>query len=420
MTRSTSRPRGVRARSWLSFFAVLSVLVGASVLGAPASPALAKNYPSYADVLAARQSEASTQSEIATLQGLLTSLQAAVESTQALAVQKGAEAQAAQLKFDEAKEKAAKLTGQADTAQAEADKSREQAGQLAARLARSGGEDLDSTLFFNGSKASALLSELGLASMVKDQSAGLYARAIQSERTARSLTDQANVAKDALKRLADDAQNALDAAAEAASAAEVALAEQQAHQIELGAQLASLTAVTAQTESDYATGVELARQAAAALMATQLAAAPPAGQVASSGWTRPSAGHISSPYGWRVDPYNGIPALHEGTDLAPGCGSPIYAAHGGIVILAGPYGGYGNYIRIRNSDDGSYMTAYGHIVNGGILVHIGQTVQVGQNIARVGSTGWSTGCHLHFEVYHNGGTEDPVPFMRSQGVELAN
>lgn len=400
--------------------AVLSVLVGGTVFGGSPSPAFAKDYPSYADVLAARQSEAATKSEIATLQSILASLQADVDSTQALAVQRGADAQGAQAKFDEAKDKAAKLAGQADAAQAEADKSREQAGQLAARLARSGGEDLDSTLFFSGSKARALLSQLGLASMVKDQSAGLYAKAVQNERTARSLTDQANVAKDALKKLADDAKKALEAAAEAASAAATALAEQQAHQIELGAQLAVLTAATAQTESDYATGVELARQAAAARLATQLAAAPRAGQIAASGWARPSAGHISSPYGWRVDPYNGIPALHEGTDLAPGCGSPIYAAHSGTVVLAGPYGGYGNYIRIRDSDDGSYMTAYGHIVDGGILVHIGQTVQAGQNIARVGSTGWSTGCHLHFEVYHNGGTQDPVPFMRSQGVELAN
>jgi murein DD-endopeptidase MepM/ murein hydrolase activator NlpD len=146
----------------------------------------------------------------------------------------------------------------------------------------------------------------------------------------------------------------------------------------------------------------------------------PAGQVTSSGWTRPSAGHISSPYGYRIDPYTGAYALHEGTDLAPGCNAPIYAAHSGTVVISGPYGGYGNYIRIRNNDDGSYMTAYGHIVNGGLLVHVGQTVTVGQNIARVGSTGWSTGCHLHFEVYHNGTTIDPVPFMRAHGVELAN
>ena len=205
-----------------------------------------------------------------------------------------------------------------------------------------------------------------------------------------------------------------------AVAAASALTEQQAHQGELTAQLAILVINTNQTEADYATGVEVARIAAAAALAARLAAAPRAGQISSAGWARPAGGHISSPYGYRIDPYNGDYAFHAGTDLAAGCGTPIYAAHGGTVVLAGPYGGYGNYIRIRNDGDGSYETAYGHIVNGGTLVHIGQTVQVGQNIARVGSTGMSTGCHLHFEIHHDGGTQDPVPFMRSMGVELAN
>ena len=190
--------------------------------------------------------------------------------------------------------------------------------------------------------------------------------------------------------------------------------------MQLTAQLAILVTNTNQTEADFAIGVEVARQAAAAALAAQLAAAPRAGQISSEGWARPAGGHISSPYGYRIDPYNGAYALHAGTDLAAGCGTPIYAAHSGTVVLAGPYGGYGNYIRIQNDGDGSYETAYGHIVNGGILVGIGQSVQVGQNIARVGSTGMSTGCHLHFEIHHNGGTQDPVPFMRSMGVELAN
>ena len=256
--------------------------------------------------------------------------------------------------------------------------------------------------------------------MVKDQSAGIYEKAIQNQNVARALTDQADVAKEALKALAGEAEKAAKAAADAAVAASVALTEQQAHQVQLTAQLAILVTNTNQTEADFATGVEVARQAAAAALAAQLAAGPRAGQISSAGWARPAGGHISSPYGYRIDPYNGAYALHAGTDLAAGCGTPIYAAHSGTVVLAGPYGGYGNYIRIQNDGDSSYETAYGHIVNGGILVGIGQSVQVGQNIARVGSTGMSTGCHLHFEIHHNGGTQDPVPFMRSMGVELAN
>ena len=410
---------GGRIRHWVSAFAVLSMLASGSIIGST-SAAFATSYPSYADVQNARRSESAKKAEIDILNQLLATLQSTVDSTTAGAVVKGAAAQAAQQKYDEAAAKAVKLKLQADDAQARADRSKQEAGQLAARLVRSGGSDLSSTLFFNSSESKSLLSELGLASMVKDQSAGIYEKAIQNQNVARALTDQADVAKEALKALAGEAEKAAKAAADAALAASAALTEQQAHQVQLTAQLAILVTNTNQTEADFAIGVEVARQAAAAALAAQLAAAPRAGQISTEGWARPAGGHISSPYGYRIDPYNGSYALHAGTDLAAGCGTPIYAAHSGTVVLAGPYGGYGNYIRIQNDGDGSYETAYGHIVNGGILVGIGQSVQVGQNIARVGSTGMSTGCHLHFEIHHNGGTQDPVPFMRSMGVELAN
>ncbi|QNE48041.1 M23 family metallopeptidase [Glaciihabitans sp. INWT7] len=416
--RSTRRPLG-RLRRWTAVAAVFSVLASGSIVGS-STAAFATTYPSYADVQNAQRSEAAKKAEIATLNQLLATLQSAVDSTQADAVQKGAAAEAAQAKYDDAAAKAVKLKSQADEAQAQADRSKQQAGELAARLARSGGSDLSSTLFFDSRNAKSLLSQLGLASMVKDQSAGIYEKAIQNQNVARALTDQADIAKEALKALAGQAEKAAQAAADAAVAAAAALTEQQAHQVELDAQLAILVTNTTQTEADYATGVEAARQAAAAALAAQLAAAPRAGQISSAGWARPAGGHISSPYGYRIDPYNGVYALHAGTDLAAGCNTPIYAAHSGTIVLAGPYGGYGNYIRIRNDGDSSYETAYGHIVNGGILVRIGQHVEVGQNIARVGSTGMSTGCHLHFEIHHNGGTQDPVPFMRSNGVELAN
>jgi murein DD-endopeptidase MepM/ murein hydrolase activator NlpD len=409
-----------RVTRWVSALVALSILVAGSIVG-PSSAAFATNYPSYADVQAARSSEAAKQAEIATLNQLLTSLQDDVTSTQAVAVQKGLDAQVAQSNYDDAISKADKLKSRADAAKAKADQSKERAGELAARLARTGGGgDLSATLFFSGAGSRSLLAGLGLASMVKDLSAGIYTKAVQDQNVARSLADQADLAREALKALSVQAQKALDDAAAAAQAASAALADQQSHQIELNAQLALLVSATNQTEAAYAAGVEVARQAALAAARAAAAATSNAGTVSAAGWARPSAGHISSPYGYRIDPYTGIYALHEGTDLAPGCGSPIYAAHSGTVILAGPYGGYGNYVRIRNSDNGSYWTAYGHIVNGGILVHIGQTVQVGQNIARVGSTGMSTGCHLHFEVYHNGATIDPVPFMRAHGVELAN
>lgn len=399
--------------------ALVAAIVAGSVFAA-ASSASAATYPTWADVQAAQASQAAKTTEIASINALITGLQATVDSTQKDAEAKGLLAQTAQTTYDVASQKAATLEAQATAAKAKAKKSQEAAGQLAARLAQSGGgTDVSTTMFFNGSKASALLSELGLASLVKDQSSGLYAKAIQDRNSAQSMTDQATVAKNALKELSDAAAKASADATSAAATAADALAEQQAHQTDLQVQLAALTSSTITTEAQYNVGVAVAAAAAAAARAAS-GGAGPAGQVMASGWARPSAGHITSVYGMRLDPVYKRYQLHSGTDLGASCNSPIYAAHSGTVVYAGPYGGYGNFVKIMDNDGSNLGTGYGHIVNGGILVHVGQQVTAGQNIAKVGRTGAATGCHLHFEVYHNGVTEDPVPFMRSQGVELAN
>jgi murein DD-endopeptidase MepM/ murein hydrolase activator NlpD len=126
---------------------------------------------------------------------------------------------------------------------------------------------------------------------------------------------------------------------------------------------------------------------------------------------------VTSGYGSRVPPTGGVSPFHRGTDIGAGCNSPIYAAHTGTVSYAGWYGTYGNFILIEH--EGGISTGYAHIVNGGILVHSGQTVGVGHQIARVGSTGASTGCHLHFEVRVNGTAIDAVPFMRARGINIS-
>lgn len=408
--RRPTRARDQRRSRWVAIVALVSLLAAGSVWGA-ASTAQAAEYPSWQDVQAARANQAAKTAEIANVKALLSALQANVTATQAVAAQKGNDAQLAQQNYDEAFQTAERDQAHADAAEKKAADSKQQAGQVAAQLSRTGTSDLSATLFFSGSRASDLLSQLGLATMVKDQSAGLYAVAIQDQNSAQSLTDQARVARDAEKKLSDAAQAALAEAAVAALAASTALGDQQSHEALLEAQLATLVTDTQHTEAEYQAGIKALWGASAGLGA---------GQISASGWARPAGGHITSPYGYRVDPFNHVYALHSGTDLGASCGSPIYAAHTGTVVYAGPYGGYGNFIRIMNDDGTGYGTGYGHIVNGGILVSVGDRVGVGQNIAKVGSTGWSTGCHLHFEVYHNGPTQDPVPFLRSQGIELAN
>ena len=106
------------------------------------------------------------------------------------------------------------------------------------------------------------------------------------------------------------------------------------------------------------------------------------------------------------------------TDTAgQGCGAPIYAAHAGTVTYAGPNGTLGNYIQIDHGDGTS--SGYGHIMPGGIHVRYGQHVDPGQPIAQVGTTGASTGCHLHFIIRVGGVLTDPVPFMRARGIKIA-
>ncbi len=125
-------------------------------------------------------------------------------------------------------------------------------------------------------------------------------------------------------------------------------------------------------------------------------------------WPAPSYTYISSPYGYRIHPVYGNQRFHSGLDLAAPGGSPILAAADGTVRFAGWNGGYGYCVII---DHGSgIQTLYGH--SSKLLVSAGQSVSRGETIALVGTTGTSTGNHLHFEVLNNGSTTDPMPYLQ--------
>ena len=138
------------------------------------------------------------------------------------------------------------------------------------------------------------------------------------------------------------------------------------------------------------------------------------GSGSGSGWVRPAGGYITSGYGTRVHPITGAQTFHDGIDLGSGCSTAIVAAAAGTVEYVGWYGGYGNYVRINHG--GGVKSAYGHIVSGGFRVATGQQVAAGTLVALVGSTGNSTGCHLHYETHVGGGTTNPVSFMAARGV----
>ncbi len=122
----------------------------------------------------------------------------------------------------------------------------------------------------------------------------------------------------------------------------------------------------------------------------------------------PVAGRIISGFGYRIHPIFGVRRFHSGIDLVAPYGTLVKAGDGGQVIQAGYFGGYGNSVMLYHG--GGFATWYAHLSS--INVSIGQFVQRGQVIGLVGSTGWSTGPHLHFEVRINGAPQNPLAYLQ--------
>jgi murein DD-endopeptidase MepM/ murein hydrolase activator NlpD len=124
----------------------------------------------------------------------------------------------------------------------------------------------------------------------------------------------------------------------------------------------------------------------------------------------------ASGFGWRIDPITGQVALHEGIDFIAEVGTPIRAAAAGVVVTAEHHPAYGNMVEISHSGD--LLTRYAHASK--IVVKPGQLVKRGEKIAEVGTTGRSTGPHLHFEVRHRGAAQNPARFLLTgSGLQTA-
>lgn len=158
------------------------------------------------------------------------------------------------------------------------------------------------------------------------------------------------------------------------------------------------------------------RQAARAAAAAAAAAAAQSsgGQGASDNWVQgtgqlgwPVSGEITSPYGYRVHPIWGTTIYHSGIDIGVDEGTPVHAADGGVVVWSGWMGGYGYAVVIDHGN--GLSTLYGH--NSELAVDEGQSVAKGQVISYAGSTGNSTGPHVHFEVRVNGDPVDPMGYL---------
>ena len=118
-------------------------------------------------------------------------------------------------------------------------------------------------------------------------------------------------------------------------------------------------------------------------------------------------GNVGSAYGWRIDPFTGRSALHTGLDFQSDMGTPILAAAGGVVVASEMHPQYGNMVEVDHGND--LITRYAHASK--LLVKKGDLVKRGQKLAEVGTTGRSTGPHLHFEVLVQGVQQDPRKFL---------
>jgi len=387
---------------------VAVLLVTGSLFVTGSTAAYATTYPTWADVVAARASAAATKNEVAQIEGDLAALQTQLTTANADASAKGAAAAVAQQKYVLAQDKEQTLQAQESVAAAKVAKSKKELGSYASQLARGpgGGQGWSTfSLLLNGQTAGQLLNDLGAVGQVSKEDDAILEQGLTAERSVQQLrvlaTAQAGilskqkVAADAAKQQADAAAATLETDVEAAAA----------HQAQLVVLEAALTTNAAMTYTQYEAGVAASDGAGQA------------GVVDSQGWALPTVGVITSPWGYRYDPAQGYAwAFHYGDDIAHGCLQPIYAATGGTVTYAGIYSDYGNYITINHGNGVS--TSYGHIANGQTFVHVGEQVGAGQNIARTGSTGASTGCHLYFAVMVNGSWTDPVPFMSARGIKI--
>lgn len=162
------------------------------------------------------------------------------------------------------------------------------------------------------------------------------------------------------------------------------------------------------------TGVEVTDTSSGPCSAP-ISAAP----ISADGWTAPITDYksVGDSYGMRYHPVQHVWKLHAGQDFPAGRGAPIYAAAAGVVVKAG-YAGAGtnglNWVVVDHG--GGVLTRYLHSDDDGILVKVGQQVTAGQQIATVGTSGYTTGAHLHFEVSVDGKTIDPIPFLAGHGV----
>lgn len=429
----------------LAVSAVLASALGMGVLSpAEAAPA---HLPTWQDVEDAKQNQATAATKVAEIEKLLVQVKADAVRTLSEAEAAGVKRDEAQAQLRDAQARVETLSTQAEASQKEADVAAEQAAALVSQIYRSGGVDRSVSLFLesDGSTADALLDRLAQTEKATERNTTIWQNAERAMNSAKTLGEQAGAARDERDKLQKEAEASWQKAAEVADSARNEQIKQEEAQVQLEAQLEALKDKTTTTTKGYQERLRIeAEERAEAIRKAEEEARKRAEEAAAnannggggggggntgggnpggggggggnvgggsaSGWVKPLSQYWITTEWWG---YWG----HTGMDLAIGQGTPIYAAASGTVSFSG-WGGanaYGNMVRIDHG--GGISTLYGHM-QFAPSVGNGQWVGAGQFIGYVGSTGNSTGPHLHFETLVNGVPTNPRPFMAARGIGM--
>lgn len=423
--------------------ALVAVLLGAALLG-PAAPALAlpppPPNPSDSELGSAQAQQEAVAAEVGRISGLVAAAEAELQRV-------GDLAEAAGTAYMAAEEALMLAQIAAEQTAAELQVAAEAVAASEARIAlfsrdsyMNGGSLSSSAALLDAAGPGELIQRAAMLDYVAENQLDVLgdlevakvaqANADSAARAARDEMATAEEAAKAAKAEADAQLSAQQGAYDQVAAQKVEYEEQlQAAQIRLlelqGARNAHDQWVAQKRAEEAAAAAAAARAAAEAAAAARQARANAGGGGSggsggtgrgggsgSSGYVAPTSGRVSSCYGarWGV--------THFGVDIAAPIGTPIYAAHSGVVARAGAATGFGQAVYIRG-DDGA-VTVYGHVND--YFVSAGERVRAGEEIAEVGNRGQSTGPHLHFEVHPSGqmygGQVNPVPWLNARDIYL--
>lgn len=445
---TTPRPRSAQPsrRTRLlagSLAGVLAVLVGLTAAG----PAVGDDLDDRRAALEAQQSQQEQQraDAEAALEGLSEQFQQtandllAVEQQLPGAQQALSAAEAALAGFEreaaliadrlaDAQDQETTISATIETDDARGDEIRGQIGQMA-REAYQGGPGLSGlSIVVDAESVEDFTEQYGLASTaqraqsaVLDELADLVAANRNSQARLTAVRERITELKAEADQKVAEAEQARQEAADRKAEVERLIAEQAAKKRQLEGQKAAAQAEVDKIDAEAAKvraaleGVAAEqRQRAAAAAAAAGQPAPAAGPVSGAVFGNPTSInpiHVTSEYGMRLHPILGYYRLHAGIDLRTYCGTPIYAARAGTVQWARWRNGFGNQVMVDHGlyNGSSLMTSYNHMTS--FVVGGGQQVSQGQLLGYSGNTGTSAACHLHFEVYVNGATQNPRPLL---------